>query len=121
MKMQARPTRQKRLHILSDDEREALYGRPHFTPEERLEYFTLSPGEKAAFEPFHSIKSRIYGILQLGYFKARQMFFAFSPHDVAEDSRYIQERYFPHVPCPDVAPTKVTRLKQQHVILALYN
>jgi hypothetical protein len=66
MKMQARPTRQKRLHILSDDEIEALYGRPRFTPEEQLEYFTLSPREKAALEPFHSIKSRIYGILQLG-------------------------------------------------------
>jgi hypothetical protein len=69
MKGQARPTRQKRLHILSGDEREALYGRPHFTPEERLEYFTLSPGEKAALEPFRSLKSRIACILQLGYFK----------------------------------------------------
>jgi hypothetical protein len=123
MKMPARPARQKRLQILSDDEIEALYGRPRFTPEERLEYFTLSPTEQAALEPFHSIKSRLYGILQLGYFKARQMFFVFSPHEVAEDARYIQERYFPHVPCPDVdvAPTKVTRLKQQRVILALYN
>jgi Domain of unknown function (DUF4158) len=70
MKMPARPTRQKRLHILSDDEREALYGRPRFTPEERLEYFTLSPIEQAALAPFHSIKSRIYGILQLGYFNS---------------------------------------------------
>ena len=74
MKVQARHTRQKRLHTLSDDEIEALYGRPRFTPEERLEYFTLSPVEKAALEPFHSIKSRIYYNLQLGYFKARQMF-----------------------------------------------
>jgi hypothetical protein len=49
------------------------------------------------------------------------MFFVFSPHEVAEDTRYIQERYFPHVLCPDGAPTKVTRLKQQRVILALYN
>jgi hypothetical protein len=121
MKMQARPTRQKRLQILSADEIEAVYGRPRFTPEERLEYFTLSPVEKAALEPFHSIKSRIYGILQLGYFKARQMFFVFSLHEVAEDARYIQERYFPHALYPDLAPTKVTRLKQQRVILALSN
>jgi hypothetical protein len=121
MKVQARHTRQKRLHILSDDEREALYGKPHFTPEERLEYFTLSPVEKAALEPFHSLKSRIYCILQLGYFKARQMFFVFSPPEVAEDVRYIQERYFPHVPYPGLAMTKVTRLKQQRVILALCN
>jgi hypothetical protein len=49
MKVQARHTRQKRLHILNDDEREALDGRPRLTPEERLEYFTLSPASA-----FHS-------------------------------------------------------------------
>ena len=65
-------TTQKRLRILGDDEIEAVYRRPRFTHEERLEYFSLSPTEKAALEQLHSIKSRIYFILQLGYFKARQ-------------------------------------------------
>jgi hypothetical protein len=35
-----------RLKILSDDEIDALYGRPRFTQEERVEYFTLSAQEK---------------------------------------------------------------------------
>ena len=112
------PTR-KRLRILRDDEIDALYGRPRFTPEEREEHFTLSPDEAAALEPFHSVKSRIHAILQLGYFKARQMFFALDRDEIAEDVRYIQERYFPRAPCPDLAVTKVTRLKQQRVILTL--
>jgi Domain of unknown function (DUF4158) len=56
-----------RLKILGDDEIEALYGRPHFADDERLEYFALAPTEKAALEQLHSIKSRIYFILQLGY------------------------------------------------------
>jgi hypothetical protein len=30
---------QKRLKILGDDEIKALYQRPHFTPEDRREYF----------------------------------------------------------------------------------
>jgi TnpA family transposase len=39
---------QGRLRILGDDEIQALYGIPHFTPEERLEYFSLSPTELTA-------------------------------------------------------------------------
>ena len=121
MKGSASNTTQKRLRILRDDEIDALYGRPRFTPEERGEYFALSSAETTALEQFHSIKSRIYWILQLGYFKARQMFFVFNPDEIAEDARYIQERYFPQDPCSDLAITKVTRLKQQRVILALCN
>jgi hypothetical protein len=104
-------TTQKRLRILRDDEIDALYGRPRFTPEEREEYFALSSAESAALEQFHSIKSRIYAILQLGYFKARQMFFVLDPGEIAEDAKYVQERYFPRAPCPDLAITKVTRWK----------
>ena len=114
------PTR-KRLRILRDDEIDALYGRPRFTPEEREEYFALSSAEAAALEQFHSVKSRIHAILQLGYFKARQMFFALDRDEIAEDVRFIQERYFPRAPCPDLAITKVTRLRQQQVILTLCN
>jgi hypothetical protein len=58
-------TQPKRLKILSDDEIEAIYGIPHFTQEERIEYFSLSPSEKATLEQLGSIKSRIYFILQL--------------------------------------------------------
>ena len=53
-------TTQKRLRILGDDEIQALYGRPHFTDDERLEYFALSPTEKAALEQLHSTTSHIY-------------------------------------------------------------
>lgn len=68
----AAPT-QKRLQILGEDEIADLYGLPHFSPKEQSEYFALSPRETAAIEQMHSIKSRIYAILQLGYFKARQL------------------------------------------------
>jgi hypothetical protein len=37
-----------RLKILSDDEIDALYGRPRFTQEERDEYFALSAQDKTA-------------------------------------------------------------------------
>jgi Domain of unknown function (DUF4158) len=55
-----------RLRILSDDEIDALYGRPRFTQEERNEYFTLSAQERATLGQLHSLKSRVFFILQLG-------------------------------------------------------
>ena len=105
MKVKPKNTTQKRLRILGDDEIEAIYGRPRFTHEERVEYFSLSPTELAALEQLHSIKSRIYYILQLGYFKARQMFFVFELQEVSEDARYIIEQYFPDFQSSDVEIT----------------
>ena len=113
-------TTQKRLRILGDDEIQALYGRPHFTDDERLEYFVLSPTEKAALEQLHSIKSRIYFILQLGYFKSHHMFFVFDLPEVEEDARYVQTQYFPNFQLDDLDITKVTRLRQQSLILELF-
>lgn len=121
MPVPAIPTTPKRLRILGAEELDALYGRPRFTPEERQEYFTLSPPEKAALQPFHSLTSRLYYLVQLGDFKARQLFFVFSLHDVEEDARYLQDRYFATAPFRAEEISKVTRLKQQRVILALCN
>lgn len=112
---------QKRLQILGAEELDALYGLPRFTPEERQEYFALSPPDLAALAPLHSLKSRLYGILQLGYFRARHQFFVFRLHDVEEDARYLQAFYFPTLPASflEWTITKATRLKQQRLILAL--
>jgi hypothetical protein len=65
----------KRLKILDEGEVAALFVRPGFTDEERQEYFSLTPVENAALKDL-AIKLRIYCILQLGYFRARQQFFA---------------------------------------------
>ena len=111
----------KRLIILSSAEIDALYGRPRFTQEERAEYFALSDSEKTALGQLHSFKSRVFFILQLGYFKARCMFFVFGLRDVAEDVAHIRERYFPDFDDADPEIAKGTRLKQQQLILGLCN
>jgi TnpA family transposase len=114
-------TTQERLRILGDDEIDTLYGRPRFTHEERVQYFALSPTEKAALVQLHSIKSQVFFILQLGYFKARSLFFTFTLQEVKEDAKYILEHYFPDKQIVDVNIAKVTRLKQQHLIRELFN
>ena len=119
MPVQAISTPPKRLRILGDEAIDALYSRPRFTPDERQEYFAFSPLELTALEQFRSHPSRLYGMLQLGYFKARQPFFVFNLREVDDDIRYLQEHYFAPARFHTVEVTKVTRLKQQHVILAL--
>src|SRR6266853_3483928 len=99
--------RERRLRILSEDEIEALYGLPHFSDDERPEYFSISPAEQRALDQLHSMHSRIYFILQLGYFKSHHMFFVFDLPDVIEDARYVQAHYYPDVQLDDLAITKV--------------
>jgi TnpA family transposase len=121
MNVQEIKTMRKRLRILGDDEIQAIYGIPRFTYEERIEYFSLSPTEKEVLKQLHSVKSQIYSILQLGYFKARQMFFIFSLKEVEDDANYIQEQYFPNFQITDFKIAKITRLKQQRLIREICN
>jgi hypothetical protein len=86
-------TRERRLRILGEDEIDALYGLPHFSDDERPEYFSISPAEKRALDQLHSIKSRIYFILQLGYFKSHHLFFVFGLPEVAPVAHYVQQQY----------------------------
>ncbi|MEE9146547.1 MAG: DUF4158 domain-containing protein, partial [Candidatus Tectomicrobia bacterium] len=80
---------QRRLRILGREEIDALYGRPDFTHDERLEYFALSQPEKEVLQELRTVKSQVYFILQLGYFKAKHLFFPFDFDDVLEDTESI--------------------------------
>jgi hypothetical protein len=119
--VQAIPTPPKRLRILGDEALDALYGRPRFTPDERQEYFAFSLPELAALEQVRSDPSRLYSLLQLGYFKARQQFLVLDLRAVDEDIRDLQAHDFAPTRFQAVEVTKVTRLKQQRVILGLYH
>ena len=109
---------QKRLSILGEDEIEALYGRPHFTAEERLHYLSLSQPEQALLQGLRSVKSQAYFVLQLGYFKAQHLFFTFDLHEVEEDLQYVLEHCFHQRSIADLSSIdKSTRLRQQRMIL----
>jgi len=109
--------KQKRLKILETDEIGAVYGLPVFDDEDRAFYFAQLPPERAILSQLHGLKSSIYYILQLGYFKARRQFFVFNLQQVADDARYVQRIYLPDDALVDLDITKVTRLKQQSLIL----
>ncbi len=111
-----------RIRILGEDEIEALYGRPHFTQEERVQYFTLSQIEIDLLVELRSVRSQTYFILQLGYFKAQHLFFIFDFYEVKEDVNYILQQYFPNANMDDLSSVnKRTRMRQRHLILKLCN
>ncbi len=108
-----------RLKILEDDEIDSIFSRPFFSDEERSIYFSLSATENAVMQKMHTYESRIYFILHLGYFKARQQFFDFETQMVETDINYIHRTYFPGINQGISAVSKTTRLKQQSLILGI--
>lgn len=111
----------KRLSILNTEEIEALYGRPCLSGEDRTNAFTLTQPEKDLLASFTHLPIQLYFLLQLGYFKAKQLFFTFTFDDVVEDVAYLLERYFPTTPLPERRmPNKRTILKQRQHILKLF-
>lgn len=113
-----------RLHILTAEEIQNLFELPDFTDEERLLYFSLSETEFELLTKFRSFASKLNFILQLGYFKARHLFFNFEFQTVAADAEFIRRRYFPQEKMKIRKLEKVvvkTILKHRRTIIELYN
>ena len=88
----------KRLTILSDAEKLALYGLPDFDEFQRAEYFALTAAEFHLVQARRGTVEQVHCLLQLGYFKAKQAFFRFTWSEVPpEDLAFILSRYFPGV------------------------
>lgn len=111
----------RRLRILTDEEIEALYGRPCFSADDRAASFTLTPVEHDLLRSFRGVPSQMAFLLQFGYFKATQLFFPvrFSAEEVADDMAYLLACYFPDSRHADLrSPNKRTVLRQHRVLLA---
>ena len=85
----------KRLTILSEAEQAALYELPDFDDEQRLEYLNLTTEEQMLMQSRSHLSAKIYCALQIGYFKAKHLFFRFTWEEVREDTVFILQQYFP--------------------------
>ena len=82
--------------MLSQAERNALYGLPDFDDFQRADFFAFTEAERAVADRRKGPVERLHCLLQIGYFKAKQAFFNFDGPDVpAEDIEFLLERYFP--------------------------
>ena len=86
----------KRLTILSDAEKVALYGLPDFDDFQRVEFLAMTDAERTLALRRKGFEEQIYCLLQIGYFKAKQAFFHFSLADASpNDIGFLLQRYFP--------------------------
>ena len=84
----------KRIQLLTEAEISNLYDKPDFTADERELFFTVSKLELDKMAQYHNVRTRVYFILQLGYFKAKQQLFRFSFEDVIDDTKFILQKFF---------------------------
>jgi hypothetical protein len=85
------------LTIFSEAEYAALYNIPEFDDSQRIEYFTLTNTELQVLMKRKLLAYKVSCILQLGYFKAVNIFFPFKWDEVNfDDVSFILQRYFPN-------------------------
>jgi len=110
------------LHILEIEEIARIYAFPDFTPDEREIFFILSTQERQQLSKFRGIASKVHFILQLGYFKAKHLFFTFNFEDRAVDTAFILAKYFPTTDRKKlVNVSRPTRQSQQNHICKLFD
>ena len=87
-------TNLKRIYLLPEAEIADLCARPIFNQNEQRLYFELTQVELNTPGQFGTIKTKVYFILQLAYFKARNQFFTFTFDDVRADVDYVLAKFF---------------------------
>jgi hypothetical protein len=113
-------TKNKLLTVLSEAEQYALYGLPDFDDGQRLDYLSLSEPELALASSRPSLCAKTYCALQIGYFKAKHLFFRFTWDEVPEDCAFVLTRYFNDQAFKPQALTKHEYYTQRVMIAELF-
>jgi TnpA family transposase len=110
-----------RLTVLSELEEFAFYGFPDFDHEQRLTYFQFNDQEWESISKCPSLHIQVYCALQIGYFKAKNLFFNFSLEKIPqEDVLYILSQHFDNQTLDLFTVTKHERYLQQAEISRLF-
>jgi len=83
----------KRIYLLPEAEIADTYAPPEFNNNEKKIYFTLDARELDFLNHYSNTRTRVYFILQLGYFKAKQQFFKVKFEDASTDVAYILSNF----------------------------
>lgn len=111
----------KRLTILSDAERFALYGLPDFDDGQRQQYLSFSECELGLVMSRQSLHAQVHCALQIGYFKAKYAFFSFFWEETEEDCAFILTRYFHGQAFAPQPVTEYEHYVQRTAILGLFD
>ena len=115
---------QQRLNLLMPEEIEFLYGLPLFSDVERRHYFSLPEHIllqlKISDFNYNRTSSKLYFILQYGYFKAKNLFFNFQYKNVIDDVTFIMQSYLPNDKFPKKLPCNKQQIKIKRTILDIF-
>lgn len=116
-----RANKSKRLTILPEAEKFALYSLPDFDDFQRAEYLAFSENELDLLLKRKAIPEQLYCLLQLGYFKAKQTFFNFTWDDVPpEDITFALQHYFPGATLEPKLVSQYEYYAQRNEIIRLF-
>lgn len=96
----------KRRILLTPTEIKALYALPRLTQLQREQYFSLTDAEWDEVKQLKQLKSRLYLILAIGYFRVKPIVMRFRIKEVKEDIAYIVERNYPAGKVPRSLPSQ---------------
>ena len=104
------------LKTLSNSERRRFDSPPVFNSEERKKFFNLPGTVKSSLENLRSTENQIFFILQFGYFRSRQRFFAGHFHKT--DLEYVSGKFdLPIVSAKNLPYSRSSILRHQKIIL----
>lgn len=107
------------LKILSNSEIARFDAPPVFNHEERKKFFNLPGGLKSVWETLRTDENKILFLLQFGYFRARQRFFAGHFHPA--DLQYISAKFNLSSGNQEILSySRPTVLRHQHIIVEFY-
>ena len=106
------------IKLLSKSEVSDIYDVPDFDDHERELYFAVDDNEAEILANLHTINTKIFFILQLGYFKAKHRFFKVNLKKANKDIAFINKKYYQN----KVAFTPITRerIYQQKKLILSY-
>lgn len=111
----------KRISIFSDLEQFAFYGFPDFDNEQRKTHFTFEEQEWKVIAKCRSLPARVHCALQMGYFKAKKLFFQFSINRVPKaDVNFLVSTYFNNQILTKFSITKHENYIQRQAICHLF-
>ena len=110
-----------RLTILSAEENLVFYGLPDFDDEQRVRYFTFDENELDLIFRCKEFHAQVYCAIQIGYFKAKNMFFKFQLNRIPkEDVHFLLNQYFNNKQLASFNITKNAYYFQQKEICRLF-
>ncbi|MCX7126130.1 MAG: Tn3 family transposase, partial [Gammaproteobacteria bacterium] len=117
-------TKTKRLQILSNEEVSRIYDAPQFNQTEQSHFFSLPKNIlddlKIKKSNGKNTSSKVYFILQYGYFKAKHQFYDINYTVMRSDVAFIMETYFPNDKTPKQLPTrKIISFSKETILQAI--